>query len=575
MLNSMFSIEGFNPNGAQEGFEDECSVKQTQLFTTEDVGNVVVDDFWSIYSFNQESQTDKGTILPSSVTESIPEFIPPQTPLMVFETNLENPIVQDITEFVLPKKKSCTGVLSSLEILNSYKPCHNRLQVGNLNEEIVGFDSNSLDGEMRLSTEEIVKFAAARYIELSSPTEGDNSMLRNPLGLSLSGFNNEEIQNVELASLLLAAAEKVSNQQYDRASNLLRQCETFSSHCGNPVQRLVYYFSDALQERIDRETGRLSAKRPRDKGIPAEDAAKEMLASHPIHLITQKTLPFSQVIQFTSIQTILDNVATMKRIHLVNLSIKHGFQCTILMQALATRSSCPVDYLRITGVGASKEAVLVTGQRLVSFAETLSLPFDFRVVAVSDMKDLREDMFEIEPDEALAVYSSLDMNSMIVRPKSLENLIRVMRKLKPIIMMIIDLEANHNSPSFITRFTEALFFYSTYFDYVDCYLDRSDSNRTFLEGYFFAEGMRSIIVTEGSERLIRHVSISIWRAYFARFGLVEVDLNEWASYQASLLLKKFPHSSSCTLDKNGKSLTVGWKGTPLYFISAWKFQYGD
>ncbi|KAJ0959959.1 hypothetical protein J5N97_000274 [Dioscorea zingiberensis] len=465
--------EGFNPNGAeqgyhpQQGFGDECAGKQTQFFTSEDMGSVI-DDLWSIYSFSQETGIEKVVTLPSSVPESIPEFVPVQTmhfnaarPLvlssrssMMLETNPENPMVQRITEFaVLPKKKACTGVLTSLELRNSYKPSHNWLQGEKLNGEIVQVATNSSGGS-RLSTEEIVRVAAARYIELSSLIEGDNSILRHPLGLSSSGLTSEEIQNVELARLLLAAADKVSNQQYDRASNLLRQCENFSSHLGHPVQRLVYYFSDALQERINRETGRLSAKRPRDKGIPAEDVVKEMLADHPIHLITQKTLPFSQVIQFTSIQTILDNVVTMKRIHLINLSIKHGLQCTILMQALATRSSCPVDYLRITVVGTSEESLLVTGQRLVSFAETLSLSFDFRVVAVADIKDLREDMFEIEPGEALAVYSSLDMSSMIVRPNSLDNLIRVMRKLKPSIMAIVDLEANHNSPSFITRFTK-------------------------------------------------------------------------------------------------------------------------
>ncbi|GLT81519.1 hypothetical protein SLA2020_529010 [Shorea laevis] len=33
-----------------------------------------------------------------------------------------------------------------------------------------------------------------------------------------------------------------------------------SSKTGNPVQRLVYYFSEALLEKIDREPGRITSK---------------------------------------------------------------------------------------------------------------------------------------------------------------------------------------------------------------------------------------------------------------------------------------------------------------------------
>lgn len=62
---------------------------------------------------------------------------------------------------------------------------------------------------------------------------------------------------MQLAVLILATAgfaEKVSNQQYDHTSRLLKQCDKMSCKTSNTVQRVVYYFAEALREKIERET---------------------------------------------------------------------------------------------------------------------------------------------------------------------------------------------------------------------------------------------------------------------------------------------------------------------------------
>ncbi|KAK7831031.1 hypothetical protein CFP56_027700 [Quercus suber] len=68
-----------------------------------------------------------------------------------------------------------------------------------------------------------------------------------PFGFSFYGLSNEETKDVELAEFLFTAAEKVACQQFDRTSKLLNRCDQWSSNTGNPVQRLVYYFSKALR----------------------------------------------------------------------------------------------------------------------------------------------------------------------------------------------------------------------------------------------------------------------------------------------------------------------------------------
>ncbi|XP_038706463.1 uncharacterized protein LOC120002003 [Tripterygium wilfordii] len=102
-----------------------------------------------------------------------------------------------------------------------------------------------------LSTEEIIRVAGKRFIQSYSRTVDIMPILSNPFDLSLSGLSSGEIENIDLVYMLLASAEKVSNHEYEHASKLLSQCDHLSSRTGNSVERVVYYFSEALQEKIN------------------------------------------------------------------------------------------------------------------------------------------------------------------------------------------------------------------------------------------------------------------------------------------------------------------------------------
>ncbi|KAM1150944.1 hypothetical protein ACFX2B_031053 [Malus domestica] len=177
-------------------------------------------------------------------------------------------------------------------------------------------------------------------------------------------------------------------------------------------------------------------------------------------------------------------------------------------------------------------------------------------------------LFDIEGDEAVVVYAPLILRTMISRPSYLENLVRVMRTLTPCVMVVIEVEANHNSPSFVNRFIDELFYYSAFFDSLETCM-KQEKNKVLIEGLFY-EGIQNIVVAEGSERVVRSVKIEVWRAFFARFRMVEINLSNAALFQASLVSKKYG-SPACTHDRNGNCLTVGWKGTPIHSLSAWKF----
>jgi hypothetical protein len=147
-------------------------------------------------------------------------------------------------------------------------------------------------------------------------------MPMHPFDFALSGLSEEEIRDVELAHELLSTAEKVGYQQFDRARKQLLGCKWGSSARANPVQRVVYHFVEALQERIDKEIGRVSMK-----GLQRdEETIQGYLNNNLSCLKIGQQLPFTQITQFTGIQAIVDTVALKRKVHLIDVGIRWGVQ---------------------------------------------------------------------------------------------------------------------------------------------------------------------------------------------------------------------------------------------------------
>ncbi|KAG9139752.1 hypothetical protein Leryth_021432 [Lithospermum erythrorhizon] len=96
----------------------------------------------------------------------------------------------------------------------------------------------------------------------------------------------------------------------------------------------------------------------------------------------------------------------------------------------------------------------------------------------------------------------------------LESLMRVIKVIKPRVMIVSEVEANHNSPVFVNRFLETLFYYGAEFDVLEDCMKNDELNRLNLEAFYFSKSIHSIISAEGEERTFRHVKIEVWRAFF-------------------------------------------------------------
>ncbi|MBA0616499.1 hypothetical protein Godav_016542 [Gossypium davidsonii] len=208
-------------------------------------------------------------------------------------------------------------------LLNNYGNEFERLHTGRKTEEVddVTVLKNGVEGN--LSTEDVMRVAGKMFIHSS----------RRSIDLSFSGLTLKETQDVELALLLLAAAEKVGYREFEW------------------------------------------------------------------------------------IQAIVEHVSKAKKVHIIDLGIKTGVQWRVLMQALVSRYECPIEILKVTTVATNgKRLIEGTGKWLLSFAQSLGLPFSFKVVVVSDMLDLKENLFEVDVGETVAVYAATTLRSMLVMP---------------------------------------------------------------------------------------------------------------------------------------------------------------
>ncbi|XP_058084085.1 scarecrow-like protein 18 [Magnolia sinica] len=563
---ALLPFGAFDCNGVENfhisllGFEREEEEEDTKGSGGMDY--VYTDNLFG-YDYNEERYFDRMcSYMSSAEIQSLEEPVKLNTGL---DCNQKLSNAKD-RELLETSEKASSTYLSSLDILNRYRT----------DRTISNADKRSeLPSEAscnyQLSTEEVMRVAGARFIQFSGHADENLSLLTHPFSSLFSGLMDEDVKNVELVQLLLSSAEKIGHRQYERARKLLTQCSDRSSSTGNPVERVVHYFMEALQERIDREMGEL--KGSTIKARLGENVEEAILSLHPAFLAFHQLFPFSQVLQFTAIQVIIDNVASATRVHLIDLGIRVGIHWTILMQALAVRSTHRIELLKISAVGTLRDKIEETGKHLVSFAETLNLPFAFNAVIVSDVSDIDEDRFGLETGEVVCVHIPCILRKLIFRPDGLKKLMRLIRNLNPCVMTVTEVQGNHNSTSFINRFTEALFFYGAWFDCIGMSMAGNSGDRLHIEGNFFRQGIQSMVVREGTERVIRHVGIDMWRSFFAQYEFVEAELGQRALYQARLIVNKFACGNYCTLDMKGKCLTIGWKGTPLFSVSAWKLNW--
>uniref|UniRef100_A0A5B7ASL3 Putative scarecrow transcription factor family protein n=1 Tax=Davidia involucrata TaxID=16924 RepID=A0A5B7ASL3_DAVIN len=403
----------------------------------------------------------------------------------------------------------------------------------------------------------------------ASKTLQQNGQLHGSNGRKTRGKNQgDKKEVVDLTTLLINCAQSVAADDCRTANEQLKQIRQHSSPFGDGSQRLAQIFANGLEARMAGTGSQiykgLASKRP---------SAANMLKAYQLYISAS---PFKKISIFFANLKILELAEKATKLHIVDFGILYGFQWPILIQRLSIRPGGPPK-LRITGIGFPQpgfrpaELVEETGRRLAKYCERFNVPFEYNAIA-KKWETIRIEDLKIDSNEFLAVNCLLRFRNLldetVVVNSPRDAVLNLVRKMNPDIFVHAILNGTYNAPFFVTRFREALFHYSAFFDLFDTNIPREDQERLMFEKEFYGREIMNIIACEGSERVERPETYKQWHIRNMRAGLRPLPLNREVMKKLKTRSKAGYHKDFM-IDEDGHWMLQGWKGRILYANSCW------
>ncbi|KAL6846983.1 hypothetical protein ACP4OV_022836 [Aristida adscensionis] len=374
---------------------------------------------------------------------------------------------------------------------------------------------------------------------------------------------------VDLRTLLIHCAQAVATDDRRSATELLKQIKQHASPQGDATQRLAHCFAEGLQARLA-GTGSmvyqsLMAKRT---------SAVALLQAYQLYMAA---ICFKKVSFIFSNYTIYNASLGKKKIHIIDYGIQHGFQWPCFLRRISCREGGPPE-VRITGIDLPQpgfrpgQRIEETGRRLANYAREFGVPFKYQAIAASKMESIRMEDLNIDPDEVLIVNclyqfkNLMDESVVIESPRDI--VLNNIRKMRPHTFIHAIVNGSFSAPFFVTRFREALFYYSALFDVLDTTTPRDSDQRMLIEQNIFGRSALNVIACEGTDRVERPETYKQWQVRNQRAGLKQLPLNQEILQVVRDKVKDCYHKDF-VIDVDHQWLLQGWKGRILYAISAW------
>ncbi|CAN6373795.1 unnamed protein product [Urochloa humidicola] len=411
---------------------------------------------------------------------------------------------------------------------------------------------------------------------------GYQSLFDKMMNMSISSMDGEADQKktskgkggaseaVDLRTLLLHCAQAVASDDRLHATQLLNGIKQRSCPRGDATQRLAHCFAEALEARLA-GVGSQVYRSLMSRRTPTLEFHK----SYQLYL----TVCCFQMVAFKfSNMTIFKAIAGRKKVHIVDYGEHYRFQWPILLGCMATWEGGPPE-VKITGINHPQPGfrpaarIEQTGRRLTNFAHQCGIPFKFRSV-VAKWETVCADDLNIQPDEVLIVNGLFHLGNLmdegddIDSPSPRDMVLNNIQKMRPDVFILCTENSTYNAPFFLTRFREALFYYSAMFDMMDATTSRDNVERTWVEQDLFGRRALNAIACEGSDRVERPETYRQWQVRNNLAGLRQLPLDPDVVKAVSKKVK-YGYHKDFFVDVDQQWLLQGWKGRVLYAMSTW------
>ncbi|XP_027343400.1 uncharacterized protein LOC113855970 [Abrus precatorius] len=387
------------------------------------------------------------------------------------------------------------------------------------------------------------------------------------------GGNDKQV--VDLRTLLMLCAQASASDNLSYANKLLKQIRQHSSIIGDGTQRLAHYFGNALEARLA-GTGLHVYSVLSNKIISAKDLIKayQMYAS---------VCPFEKLAIMFANQSIWNLAKEAETLHIIDFGIGYGFKWPALINRISKRAGGPPK-LRITGIELPQpgfrpeEKVKETGHRLAGYCKRFNVPFEYNAIA-RRWETIKVEDLKIEKNEFVAVNCMFRFKNLFDETVVVNNprdaVLSLIKKANPDIFVHGIVNGCYDAPFFVTRFREALFHYSAFFDILDINVARENPMRFMFEKELFGREVMNIIACEGSERVERPETYKQWQLRNMRSGFKQLPLDHQIIDILRDRLRGDGHNTNFMSDVDGNWMLQGWKGRILHASSCWipLFQY--